>query len=170
MTYHFLPVVFPFRIDLGEFSQGCHVQLGRLCTAEGKGGGFFQLGQRHLVATGGPVPPPVAIFSGPWSLGLGLPSVEGGPGCSSRRVASCRRTRRSWCSCCSPPRGCSSARGCSSSTRAPWRPASGPSPWWVSVPEPWLAPAPHPSPQDVCPHNIHVIPKLAHHLLPGGSQ
>lgn len=45
---------------------------------------------------------------------------------------SCRRIRRLWSSCCSPPRGCSSVPGCSSSTRAPWRPAFAPSPWWVS--------------------------------------
>lgn len=46
----------------------------------------------------------------------------------------CRRIRQLWSSCCSPPRGCSSVLGCSSSTRAPWRPVSAPSPWWVSSP------------------------------------
>lgn len=43
-----------------------------------------------------------------------------------------RRIRQLWSSCCSPPRGCSSVLGCSSSTGPPWRPASAPSPWWVS--------------------------------------
>lgn len=44
----------------------------------------------------------------------------------------CRHTRQLWFSCCNPPRGCSSVLGCSSSIRAPWRPVSAPSPWWVS--------------------------------------
>ena len=34
-------------LDRGEFSQGCHVQLGRLCTAERKEGAFFQLAEAH---------------------------------------------------------------------------------------------------------------------------
>lgn len=60
-------------------------------------------------------------------------AARGGGGLAAAGVASHRHTRRLWCSCCSPPRGCSSARGCSSSTRAQWRPASGPWPWWVSA-------------------------------------
>lgn len=43
-----------------------------------------------------------------------------------------RRIRQLWSSCCSPPRACSSVLGCNNSTRAPWRPVSAPSPWWVS--------------------------------------
>lgn len=79
---------------------------------------------------------------------------------------SCRRIRRLWSSCCSPPRGCSSVLGCSSSTRAPWRPAFAPSPWWVSnragLPQCRLQP-----------HNYHLIPEpeclSGWSVLPGTS-
>lgn len=117
-------------------------------------GHLFPAGTEHMVAVGA-CPSAHALLSGLWSLGR-LPRVEGGPRCSS--CSFCRHTRRSWCSCCSPLRGCSSVRGCSSSTRAQRRPASGPSPWWVSVPGRWLAPTtpPRPAPQGHLPHSTQL--------------
>lgn len=65
-----------------EFSQGCHVQLGRLCAAERKGC-FFQLAQRPMVAV---VVLSLSLY--PDSVSLGR--VRGCPGAGQAAAAQAR--------------------------------------------------------------------------------